>query len=184
MQLAFLTRKDGFVDRFLQITKCRFLAVRFFVATFAPWTKSQEQRSAWCRRLGCVEFVGGMPMIECRVCRRDADDWDVTCYFIIFSTGTPGVSLVWKAVYCLSCMANSLSWSEVISGLKGMLWSSKQSAMCLRLGYRAYISSRETPWFVTQDSISGRSRCSTSLIISFAPAYKDSLSSFISMTSL
>ena len=25
------------------------------------------------------------------------------------STGTPSVSLAWKAAYCLSCMANSLS---------------------------------------------------------------------------
>ena len=28
--------------------------------------------------------------------------------------GTPGVNLAWKAAYCLSCKAKSLSWSGVV----------------------------------------------------------------------
>lgn len=38
-------------------------------------------------------------------------NFSIVLYLII---GTPGVNLAWKAAYCLSCMANSLSSSDVI----------------------------------------------------------------------
>lgn len=38
-------------------------------------------------------------------------NFSIVLYLII---GTPGVNLAWKAAYCLSCKAKSLSWSGVV----------------------------------------------------------------------